>query len=221
MDEPPQPPEFIQRRDPFAGLNDGGTKPSIEGRDTLAWAMAELVPKPKEPKRKHWWQRYLSWWLKRPKRLALFLVADLILAHFAWGYLTTAHPGAAKGAVNTTLSDVSHRNWTGVYSSLCQDDRDQIDEADLAAAGDAALQQFGLGLARWTETSAVTVHESLGPVNLPAVQVSGELYPVTGTPSPYTVVAIHELTGGWRVCMTAGGFKMLGYTQPLGSGLTQ
>jgi hypothetical protein len=57
-------------------------------------------------------------------------------------------------------------------------------------------------------------------VKLPAAQVTGELIPVTGAPSPYTVVAVHEIPGGWRVCMSAGGFSMLGYTQPLGSGFT-
>jgi hypothetical protein len=214
-----EPWEPIQQRDPFAGINQGGRKPSIEGRDSLAWAMAELVPKHKPPKRKHWWQRYLSWWLKRPKRLALFLVADLILGHFAWHYLFAANPGAAKGAINTTMSDVAHHNWTGVYSSLCQDDRAQVDEGDLATAGSAALEQLGGGLARWTESSVTTVHQSLGPVNLPAVQVAGQLFPVVGTASPYTVVVVHELTG-WHVCMSAGGFSMLGYTEPLGSGFT-
>jgi hypothetical protein len=215
-----EPWEPIQHRDPFAGINQGGRKPSIEGRDSLAWAMAELVPKKKPPKRTRWWQRYLKWWLKRPKRLALFLVADLIIGSIGWHYLFAASPGAAKGALNTTLSDLSHRNWSGVYASLCRDDRAQVNESDLAAEGDVALEQLGLGLDRWTEASSKTVHQSLGPVNLPAVQISGELFPLTGTPSPYTVVVVHEVPGGWHVCMSAGGFSMLGYTEPLGTGVT-
>jgi hypothetical protein len=215
-----EPWEPIQRRDPFAGLNTGGQQPSIQGRDTLGWAMAELVPKKTPPKPQKWWQKYLKWWLKRPKVLVLFLIADLVLGSIGWHYLFASSPGAAKGAVNATLSDLSHRNWTGVYGSLCRDDRAQIDESDLAVEGDAALQQLGLGLASWTETSVTTVHQSLGPVNLPAVQVTGQLIPVTGAPSPFTVVVVHEVPGGWHVCMSAGGFSMLGYTQPLGSGFT-
>ncbi|HEX3898278.1 MAG TPA: hypothetical protein VHW74_03850 [Mycobacteriales bacterium] len=217
MSEPFDP---IQGRDPFAGINTGGHKPSIEGRDTLAWAMAELVPKHKPPKKQKWWQKYLKWWLERPKFLVLFLVADIVLGNIGWHYLFTSNPGAARGALDKTLSDVSHRNWAGVYDSLCRDDRAQIDESDMAAAGNVALEQLGLGLDRWTESSVATVHQSIGPVNLPAVQVSGQLYPVTGAPSPYTVVVVHEVPGGWHVCMSAGGFSMLGYTQPLGSGIT-
>jgi hypothetical protein len=216
----PEPWEPIQRRDPFEGLNTGGQQPSIQGRDTLAWAMAELVPKKKPQKPQKWWQKYLKWWLKRPKVLVVFLVADLVLGSIGWHYLFASSPGAAKGALNTTLSDLSHHNWRGVYNSLCRDDRAQIDESDLAVEGDAALLQLGLGLASWTETSVTTVHQSLGPVNLPAAQVAGQLIPVTGTPSPYTVVVVHEVPGGWHVCMSAGGFSMLGYTQPLGTGIT-
>jgi hypothetical protein len=210
-----EPWEPIQRRDPFAGLNDGGTKPSIEGRDTLAWAMAELVPKKKEPKKRRFrWPKWLTW-----KRTVALLIVDLILGHFLWGYIFRSNPGAAKQAVNTTLSDVAHHDWNGVYDSLCQDDRAQIVEGDLATAGDGALLQLGGGLARWTETSVATVHQSLGPINLPASQITGDLYPVVGQPSSYTVVVVHELNG-WHVCMSAGGFSMLGYTQPLGSGFT-
>ncbi|HVW80711.1 MAG TPA: hypothetical protein VHB69_07220 [Mycobacteriales bacterium] len=216
-----EPYEPLQRRDPFARVDpEYAHKPSIEGRDTLAWAMAELVPKRKPPKQTKWWQRWLKWWFKRPKLLVVFLVADFILGSLGWHFVFSSSPGAAKGAVNTTLSDVSHRNWSGVYDSLCRDDRAQVDESNLAVAGDAALTHFGLGLARWTETSVNTVHQSLGPVNLPAVQVSGELYPVTGSPSPFTVTVVHEVPGGWHVCMSAGGFSMLGYTEPLGSGFT-
>lgn len=216
-----EPFDPIQPRDPFAGMNDGGRKPSIEGRDSLAWAMAELAPKKREPKHKSWWKKWFGWWFKHPKLLAVFVIADLILGNIGWHYLTRSNPGAAKGAVNATLSDVAHHNWSGVYDSLCRDDRAQIDEADMAVAGNAALAQLGLGLARWTETTATTVHQQLGPVNLPAVQVSGDLFPVTGPPSPYTVVVVHEVTGGWQVCMSAGGFSMLGYTEPLGSGINQ
>jgi hypothetical protein len=209
--------EPVQGRDAFLGAPPAGTgsKPSIEGRDTLAWAMAELVPKQKPPKKRHWWwPKWMTW-----KRAVALVIVDLILGHLLWGYVFKANPGAAQRAVNSTISDVAHHNWQGAYDSLCRDDQAQIDESDMAAAGSAALEQFGLGIARWTITSARTVHQSLGPVKLPAVQVGGQLYPVTGEPSAYTVVVVHELNG-WHVCMSAGGFSMLGYTEPLGEGFT-
>lgn len=208
----------VQGRDPFAALPsyDDVRRPSIEGRDALRYAMSELAPYDKPVKKHRFrWPRWLTW-----KRTVALLIVDLILGNILWHHLFAANPGAAKGAVNTTLNDVRHHDWSGVYNSLCRDDRAQINESDLASEGTAALAQFGIGgLARWTETSATTVHQSLGPVNLPAVQVSGELFPVAGQSSPYKVVAVHELTG-WRVCMSAGGFEMLGYTQPLGEGFT-
>lgn len=211
--------EPIQRRDPVAGVPmDGGRKPSIEGRDSLAWAMAELVPKHKPPKRKRWWQKWLAWCFKHPKRVALFLLADLIVGSIGWHYLFRPNPAAAKRAVVTTISDAAREDWAGVYNSLCADDRAQIAESDLASQGQAALVQNG-GLSRWTTTSARTVNESLGPINLPAVQVSGEAYSTAGQPSPYQVVVVHEATG-WHVCLSAGGFSVLGYTSPLTGGFT-
>ncbi len=191
-------------------------RPSIEGRDALRFALSEVKPyQPPVKKRRWYWPRWMTW-----KRAVALLLVDLILGNVLWHHLFAANPGAAKGAVNTTLTAVQHHDWPAVYSSLCQQDRANIDEADLASAGDAALAQFGIGgLARWTETSTQTFHQSLGPINLPEVQVQGELFPAAGQSSPYKVVAVHELTG-WHVCMSAGGFEMLGYSQPLGGGFT-
>jgi hypothetical protein len=207
--------EPIQRRDPFAAASTGGRKPSIEGRDTLAWAMAELVPKPKPVKKRPFhWPKWLTW-----KRTVALVVVDLILASIGWHYLFTANPGAAKGAFFKTISAVEHRDWSAVYDSLCRSDRAQINESDLALEGNLALEQLGpAGLDHATVTSVTPVSQSLGPLVEPqAAQLAGELYPVVGQPSPYKIVVVHEIPDGWRVCMSAGGFSMLGYTAPLGA----
>jgi hypothetical protein len=209
----------IERRDPFVGVPsyEDVKRPSIEGRDSLAYAMSQLKPyqKPVKKRRFHW-PKWLTW-----KRTVALVIVDLIAAHYAWHYVFQANPGAAKGALLRTMSDASHHDWSGVYDSLCRSDRAQINESDLAAAGDAALAQLGLGLDHATVTSVTPVKQSLGPLVEPqAALVAGELYPVTGTPSPYTVVVVHEIPDGWKVCMSAGHFSMMGYTNPIGSGFT-
>lgn len=201
----------------IASSSDGGdyARPSIEGRDTLRYVLSEIKPYQPPTKKRRFpkWPKWLTW-----KRTLVLLVVDLVLAHFAWDYVFKANPGAAKGALLRTMSDASHNNWSGVYDSLCRSDRAQIDEADLATAGRAAMAQLGLGLDHATVTSAKPVKQSLGPINEPqAVQLAGQLYPVVGAPQPYTVVVVHEIPDGWKVCMSAGGFSMLGYTEPLGA----
>ncbi|HVS68872.1 MAG TPA: hypothetical protein VHE56_09995, partial [Mycobacteriales bacterium] len=190
---------------------------SIEGRDALAYAMADLVPKKKEVKKRRLrWPRWLTW-----KRTVALLMVDIIVGPILWHHFLAPSPGAAKGAVNHTLTALEHHDWQGVYDSLCRSDREQIDESDLAAAGNIAIAQLGAGLARWTMTSTRTLQQSVGPLNLPAEQVAGQLFPVAGDPSNYTVVVVDEVPSGWHVCMSAGGFSMLGYTEPLGSGFSQ
>jgi hypothetical protein len=46
----------------------------------------------------------------------------------------------------------------------------------------------------------------VGPIHWPAAQVSGQLVPVVGAPSAYSVTVVHEI-GGWRVCLSAGGYS--------------
>jgi hypothetical protein len=190
------------------------SRPSIEGRDALRYAMSELVPKKNEKqKRRFHWPKWLTW-----KRTVALLIVELILAHFAWNWLMTVNQDAVTKAIKHTMSDAAHHNWSGVYGSLCKADRAQVDEADLATAGNAALAQLGFGLDHATVTSINKVDQSIGPIGTAdAAQVHGELVPVAGDPQPYSVVLVHEIPGGWKVCMSAGGFSMLGYTEPLGS----
>ncbi|HVT65758.1 MAG TPA: hypothetical protein VHD81_11435 [Mycobacteriales bacterium] len=207
------------RPDPTLGIAppsyaEYSSRPSIEGRDALRYAMSELDTKKKEPKRRRFhWPKWLTW-----KRTVALVIVDLILAHFAWNWLMTVNQDAVTKAIQHTMTDASHHDWSGVYDSLCKADRAQVDEADLATAGDAAMAQLGLGLDHATVTSINKVDQSIGPIGTAeAAQVHGELVPVSGDAQPYSVVLVHEIPGGWKVCMSAGGFSMLGYTEPLGS----
>ncbi len=208
------------RRDPSLGVPppsyaEYSGRPSIEGRDALRYAMSELEPKHKpDKKRRLHWPKWLTW-----KRTVALIIVDLIAAHFAWGWLMSFNQDAVTKALQKTMHAVAHKDWVGVYDSLCRADKAQISESDLAAAGPAAVASLGpLGLDHASVTSITRIKQSLGPVDTPdAAQVHGQLFPVVGEPSDYSVVLVHEVPGGWKVCMSAGGFDMLGYTQPLGS----
>jgi hypothetical protein len=191
--------------------------PSPQGIAELKLAGEALRPY-EPPKRKRRWPRWLT-----AKRLAMLLVADLILGSIGWHYLTNwlgPQPGAVAKAMEQTASDAAHNNWSAVYNNLCSNDRAQTSEADLATAGKAELLTIG-ELDHVTVTSVATVTQSLGPINLPAAQVTGQLVPVFGQPSAYTMVLVHELSG-WHVCLSAGGYSStaLHVSAPIGTGFT-
>jgi hypothetical protein len=146
------------------------------------------------------------------------LTVDLVVGSIAWHYLTESHPSAVAAAVEGTAKDAAHGNWTAVYNRLCSSDRAQMSESDLASSGQAALLQLG-GLNHVTVTGVTDTHVSLGPIHVPAATASGQLVPEFGTPSAYTVTVVREV-GGWKVCLSAGGYSStaLGVNVPLGSG---
>jgi hypothetical protein len=186
--------------------------PSLEGVDRIRQAAAYLTPY-QPPVRKRRWPKWLT-----AKRLALILVADLIVANVAWHYLTKPHPGQAAGAVIAIGDAAAHNNWSAVYDRLCSSDRKQLDEAALSQAGRGALLSIG-ALDHVTVSSVRPVTLSVGVLHWPAETVSGQLVPVVGRPSDFTVTVIHEV-GGWRVCLSAGGYssQAMGVDVPLGNG---
>lgn len=191
--------------------------PSQQGIAELKLAAAALRPY-EPPKRKRWWPRWLT-----AKRLAIFLAADLILGSIAWHAIDNwlgPHAGRVTAAMEKVAAAASHNDWAAVYGDLCQSDQAQMDEATLASAGRAELIALG-ELDHVTVTSVTTVHQSIGPIALPAAQVSGQLVPVIGKPSTYTMVLVHELSG-WHVCLSAGGYSSsaLQVSAPLGSGFS-
>jgi hypothetical protein len=67
-------------------------------------------------------------------------------------------------------------------------------------------------------TSAHAVRVQLvGPIPLPAEQVSGQLVPRLGAPVDFHVTTVREVTG-WTVCLSVGGYGSpdLGVDVPLG-----
>lgn len=188
------------------------TGPSIEGVDQIRQAAAFLTPY-QPPVRKRRWPRWLT-----ARRFVVIVIVSVILGSIGWHYLTKPHPQAVAAAVIDTANAAAHDNWTTVYDQLCSSDRSQISEADLASAGHGALLSIG-ELDHVTVTSVTPVTLPIGVVHWPASQVSGELVPVVGQPSSYTVTVVRE-DGGWRMCLSAGGYSSsaMGVDVPLGSG---
>jgi hypothetical protein len=186
--------------------------PSLEGVDQIRQAAAYLKPY-QPPVRKRRWPRWLT-----AKRLALIVVADLVLANVAWHYLTTSNPGAEAAAVQTVASAAAHNDWSSVYDHLCSSDRSQIAESALSGAGRGALVAIG-ELDHVTVTSVKSVTLPVGFVHWPAAQVAGLIVPVVGQPSSYSVTVVREVGGG-RMCLSAGGFSStaMGVDVPLRSG---
>jgi hypothetical protein len=177
--------------------------------DLHAAARALAHPVTAPPQRHRWFTK---------RRIAIMLVVDLVIGSVAWHYLTESHPTAVAAAVESVGKDAAHNDWAAVYSQLCSSDRAQIAESDLAGAGQGALLTLG-GLNHLTVTHVTPTHVSIGPLHVPAATAAGELVPRIGPPSPYTVTVVREL-GGWKVCLSAGGYSStaLGVNVPLGSG---
>jgi hypothetical protein len=184
--------------------------PSPQGVAELRQAAAALGRPPRPPAKR----RRIPTLTKR--RVALFVVVDLVVGGYAWHYVTEPHPGAAAAAVERVAADAGHNNWAAVYANLCSSDHGQIAESDLAGAGKAALYQLG-GLSHATVTTVTPTSVPIGPLHWPAAQVAGQLVPPLGTPSAYTVTVVHEVTG-WKLCLSAGGYSSarLGVSVPLG-----
>lgn len=185
------------------------TAPDVEGRAALLAAAAELRPYQPPTRRKRW--------PRPPARLVvLFLAADLVIGSALW-MLVGRHQDSPVDAVTTVAALAGNGDWTGVYDHLCSADRAQFSEADVAAGGDGALQLLhGFAGVRVTDTRTVAVR-LVGPIGLPAEQVSGQLDPGLGSPVAFTVTTVRELAG-WRLCLSAGGYSApaFGVDVPLG-----
>jgi hypothetical protein len=164
-------------------------------------AAAALVKPPRKPPKP--FRRRRRWLTKR--RIALAIALDLVVGSFAWHYITATHPAAVAAAVESTANAAAHNDWAGVYNKLCSSDRAQMSETELAQGGQATLLQIG-GLSHVTVTSVDKVSIPVGPLHWPAAHASGELIPLAGAPSPYSVTVIRSLTG-WQVCFSAGGYS--------------
>jgi hypothetical protein len=189
------------------------TGPSIEGVDAIRQAAAYLKPYEPPKRRKQRWPKWLT-----AKRTAILVVALLILGNVGWHYLTKDNPTAARGAVINTANAAAHNDWSAVYDRLCTSDQRQINESALHDAGRAALLSIG-ELDHVTVTSVTPVKLTVGVMRWPAEQVSGQLVPVVGQPSAYTVTVIQE-RGTWKMCLSAGGYSStaMHVDVPLGNG---
>ncbi|MBV9486966.1 MAG: hypothetical protein JO246_13015, partial [Frankiaceae bacterium] len=101
---------------------------------------------------------------------------------------------------------------------LCTSDQRQFTETELHDAGRVALLSIG-ELDHVTVSAVKPVKLTVGVMRWPAEQVSGQLVPVIGQPSDYTVTVIQE-RGTWKMCLSAGGYSStaMHVNVPLGSG---
>ena len=147
--------------------------------------------------------------------LALFVLVDVLVGAVVWN-LATRHQDSPVDAVSSVATLAGHGDWAGVRDHLCRADRTQMTEADLAAgAGAATALVHGFAGVDILGARAVAVH-LVGPVSLPAEQVSGRLLPALGESVDFTVTTVREL-GGWKVCFSVGGYSApaLGVNVPL------
>jgi hypothetical protein len=176
------------------------TGPSIDGVDRIRTAAAFLKPYEPPTRRRSRWPRWLTW-----KRTAVLAVVLLVLGNVGIHYLLRSNPKAAAGAVISTANAASHNDWGTVWDHLCSSDQHQFSQADLSDAGRAALLSIG-ELDHVTVASVRPVKIANGVLHWPAEQVAGQLVPVIGQPSGYTVTVINE-RGTWKLCLSAGGYS--------------
>lgn len=174
--------------------------PSIDGVDAIRQAAAFLKPYEPPPRRTSRWPKALTF-----KRTIALVVVLLVVGNVGIHYLLRSNPGAAKGAVLAAASAASHNDWSSVYDHLCTSDQQQISESELHDAGRAALLSIG-ELDHVTVTSERPITIPVGVLHFQAEQVSGQLVPVIGQPSTYSVTVLDE-RGSWRVCLSAGGYS--------------
>lgn len=187
------------------------TGPDPAGQARLAAAARELIRPPAPARRRRPWLLRLGW-----KWATAFVVADLVLGSLLWRVINSHQDSPVKAV--TRVTDLAGRgDWSGVYDHLCSADRRQYAAADVASGGSEALQLLhGLAGVRITDARTVRVH-LVGPVSLPAEQVSGQLVPRLGPPLDFHVTTVREVAG-WRLCLSVGGYGVpaFGVDTPLG-----
>lgn len=160
--------------------------------------------------------RRLRRWL-RPRWILAFVVVDIVVASLLWHILSRQGDSPVQ-AVQRAATLAGRGDWAGVYDHLCTADHEHFTEAEVAAGGSDALQLLhGFAGVRITDTRATQVHV-IGPLGLPAEEVSGRLLPQLGPAVDFHVTTLREISG-WKLCLSIGGYgaPALGVDVPLGS----
>lgn len=133
------------------------------------------------------------------------MVLDVTVAVVAWHVLTAPGPSPQR-AVTRAAALAESGEFAQLYSSLCPADRQRFSEAELSTAGRTALLALG-GVSGVRITRVVPVPgPGLGVLRLAARRVFGELVPVVGAPSAFSVTVLDD-PGGWQVCLSLGGYS--------------
>lgn len=140
----------------------------------------------------------------------------MVVGALLW-HLVGRHRDSPQRAVTRVAALAGQGDWTGVYHHLCSADHRRFTLADVASGGTAAMQLLhGLVGVRITDTRTVGVH-LVGPLSLPAEQVTGRLVPPLGPTVDFHVTTVREVSG-WAVCLSVGGYgsAALGVDVPVG-----
>lgn len=173
--------------------------PDPLGRDRLAAGAAIYKPPVygAKAKRKPFYEQR--------RYLALAVVLGLLAAYLIHRATATAEQtpqAAATRVIELFLAGDYHQ----MRSKLCRDDRAQVGSNDLETAGQSAgpLLQT-LDKPQIASVTDVTLTGSYA--GLQAKQVSGTITGKIGAGTSFKVVTVHE-SGGWRVCLTPGGYAL-------------
>ena len=183
------------------------TGPDPAGAARLAAAARELTPYVPPTRRRR--RLPVKW-------VVAFVIVDVVVGSVLWHVISRTQDSPVD-AVRTVATLAGNGDWAGVYDHLCRADHEQFSAADIAEGGDGALGLLhGLAEVRLGAAHSVTVH-LVGPLSLPAKQVAGTLVPRLGPPIDFTVTTVRDL-GGWRVCLSVGGYSApaFGVDEPLG-----
>lgn len=186
--------------------------PDPLGRDRLATGAAMYRPPVHGQKRA---ARRLS-----PQRrlVAAALAAGVLGSLLLYQSLRKADdtPAAAATTVIQLLLD---EQYGRLRSALCREDRSKVGTNDLEQAGRSASSLLRtLDEPRVTSLSDVVLKGARA--GLEAKQVTGEISSLAGPGTQFRVVTVRE-AGGWRVCLSPGGYALgaLNLDVPIGDDL--
>lgn len=172
--------------------------PDPLGRDRLAAGAAIYKPPVygQKPKRKPFY------------RHSAFIGLVVIVALVA-GILLRLRSGASdtpQAATTRVITLFLKGDYTGMRRALCREDRDQVGTNDLETAGrNAGPLLTNLDRPVISTVTDVTLTGDFAGVR--AKQVAGTITAKIGAGTTFKVVTIQQ-SGGWRVCLTPGGYSL-------------
>ncbi|MCU1588507.1 MAG: hypothetical protein JWN31_2000 [Frankiales bacterium] len=173
--------------------------PDPLGRDRLAAGAASYRPpvhgvKPPRP------PFYLQW-----RFIALGVAVLLLISFMLYRSMSTAED-SPKAAASRVIELFLDQKYSQMRTKLCRADRAQVGANDLETAGRSGGDLLKtLDKPQVESVTDVALQGSYAGVQ--AKQVAGLITPIVGAGTTFHVVTVNE-DGGWRVCLSAGGYGL-------------